>query len=101
MKYQVKDSDVHGKGVFSTTSIRKDEIIGVPLSIKYGFIIDITRDLGKWINHSWTPNSSLVKVPGKNEWELRATRTIKTNEEISMDYRETPWFIAKPSIWYK
>jgi SET domain-containing protein len=101
MKYELRDSDIHGKGVFATKHIKEGELIGVPLSIKYGFYIHITDDLGKWINHGWYANTKLVKDPKKNEWGLFATSDINKGTELKMDYRETPWFIAKPSIWYK
>lgn len=100
-KYELRDSDIHGKGVFATESIKNGDQIGVPLSVKYGIIINITDDLGKWINHGWYPNTRLVKHTGKMEWGLYATADIKKGDELKIDYRETPWFIAKPSIWYK
>lgn len=100
-KYNIKESKTHGKGVFATSDIKKGELIGTPLSVKYNIIVDITPELGQWLNHSWSANSKLVKVDNENKWNLVATSSIKKNEEISMDYRETPWFIAKPSIWYK
>lgn len=99
--YEVKESHTHGKGVFAKQDIKQNDIIGTPLQVKHGVMINITDDLGKWINHSWSANSKLVKVKDQLAWNLVATAKIKKNDEIKMDYRETPWFIAKPSIWYK
>lgn len=101
VKYELNESDIHGKGVFATSYIKKGDHIGVPLSVKYGVYIHITDDLGKWINHGWYPNTKLIKHPSKSEWSLHATEDIKKGDELKVDYRETPWFIAKPSIWYK
>lgn len=101
IKYALNDSEIHGKGIFSTCQIKEGEVIGVPLSVKYGVYIHITDDLGKWINHGWYPNTRLEKHASKNEWSLFATKDIKKGEELKVDYRDTPWFIAKPSIWYK
>lgn len=100
-KYIVKDSGIHGKGVFATKGINKEEVIGAPLFLRYYFLVNITEDLGKWINHSWRANAALVKVDGENVWDLVALEPIMKGDEITMDYRDTPWFIAKPSIWYR
>lgn len=99
--YEVRESNVHGKGVFATRNIREGEVIGQPLRVDYLVVVHITDDLGKWINHSWRANSKLRKQSDKPVWDLVATEAIKKDDEINMDYRETPWFIAKPSIWYK
>lgn len=103
-KYKIGESEVHGKGVIATSDIKKGENIGNALNLKYGVIIDITPELGKWINHSWYPNCELQKSVytwNKMSWDLIANKNIVKGDEIMMDYRDTPWFIAKPSIWYK
>jgi len=99
--YEVRDSSVHGKGIFAAADIKTGDIIGSPLKVNYFVFIDISPDLGKWINHSWYPNAQLVKQEHQNVWDLVALSPIKKKDEITMDYRDTPWFIAKPSIWYK
>lgn len=101
LSYEVRDSDVHGKGVFSLKPIRKDSVICTPLKVNYYIIVDISQDVGVYINHSWCPNSKLVKRSNELVWDLVAIEDIKKGDEIRMDYRDTPWFISKPLIWYK
>lgn len=98
--YEIAESPIHGKGVFAVTKIKKGATIGTPLVVLYGFWVYITPELGKWLNHSWEPNARLVKVQGMLEWDLIALKPIYAGEEITMDYRDTPWFIKKPPLWY-
>jgi SET domain-containing protein len=101
VKYELQESGIHGKGVFAVANISKDEVIGIPLEVKYVVCIRITESLGKWINHSWNANTKLFKIDGQSKWQLKALDSIKKGTELTMDYRDTPWFIKKPSLWYK
>lgn len=100
MSYEVGPSKIHGKGVLATKNIKAGDIIGTPLSVKYFVYIDITSDLGIWLNHSWCPNAKIMKREKEHVWDLIALQDIKKGSEINMDYRDTPWFISKPMIWY-
>lgn len=99
--YTIGVSNIHGKGIIAGKNIKKGYVIGTPLLIKYYIIIDITQDLGIWLNHSWCPNAKLVKRENELIWDLVSIQDIKKGDEITMDYRETPWFIAKPYMWYQ
>ncbi len=91
MKYDVKESGIHGKGLFAKTDINKDEIIG---SIKFNptdkdgphvlWIADqgilVECDL-KFINHSKDPNACYCE-----DLDVVAIKNIKKGEEITHDY---------------
>jgi len=105
LKLKIRDSRLHGKGVFTEYLIKKDEVI-VELD---GDIIS-TEELGdgslypsgEWnaigddlylvrgdrtiygfINHSRNPNAEISFA----DYKIRALRDIEIGEEITIDYR--------------
>jgi hypothetical protein len=94
-EYTIKESKIHGKGAFSKKDIKKGD--------KIGDLIDKNADnptkgenrttLGKHVNHESTDNSKMNRKG--NKWELRATKNIKKNKEITTNYKKTPWFVDK------
>ena len=90
-KYYVKDSKIHGKGLFARKNIKVGETIG---SIKYnptnkdgpyvlwvdeqGILVEC--DL-KYINHSQKPNACYCE-----DLDVVALKNIKKDEEITHDY---------------
>ncbi len=106
LKLQAKESGKHGKGVFTTKNILKDEILAafgghimtraerdaLPKNIA-GLAIGIDDDLfignqkedetdeADWFNHSCDPNAGLL-----GQIMLVAMRDIKSGEEITFDY---------------
>lgn len=96
--YQIRPSDIHGNGLFATINIPVGKKIDVAIYINQWFIPIITDHCGKWINHSSTPNTHLKR--DENRLNIYATQSIQAGEELTIDYRKTPWFIQKPSaIW--
>lgn len=100
---QVKDSRIHGKGVFATEMIPMDQII---LGIDDSNIIKDSKDVpeaerdyidtfdGKhvlwpeperYINHSCEPNVYLKTMDGKRK--VLAMRPIQEGEGLFFDYR--------------
>ena len=58
---------------------------------------EIRTDLGKMINHQDKPNGRMINatsVPDK--WFLKAMSDIEPGSELTMNYNDTPWFVAKP-----
>lgn len=98
-KYRIDTSQIHGSGIFANKNIKKGEFIGIPLKLIFGFFISISEDLGLYINHSWAPNAHIIKHGW--EWHLIAMKNIKKNDEIFINYNDTPWFIKKPLDTYK
>ena len=88
---EVKSSDIHGKGLFSTKKIRKHTVLGkceTKLTKKTNAytlwigkkMIDITCDL-KYINHSKKPN-----VVYYDDLTVVALKNIKPGEELTHNY---------------
>lgn len=91
MKYYVKKSRIHGKGLFAARNIRAGEVLG---SIKYNPVnedgpyvlwlgeqgIRVECDL-KFINHSKRPNACYC-----DDLDVVALKNIKKDEEITHDY---------------
>jgi SET domain-containing protein len=112
--YSVRNSPIHGRGVFATRTIRKgadiieyrgrrvtmDEADALPDSdpdnpyhtflfeLNDGRVIDasVRGNAARWINHSCKPNC----VPYEDEDArvfIEAKRTIRAGEELSYDYK--------------
>lgn len=75
----LKDSPVHGKGLFASKSFNIDDEIGIARLGKF------RTPIGKFCNHSGTPNAKMVMKENGNV-ELVAIDNIKDNEEIFSDY---------------
>lgn len=98
--YRIDKSKIEGEGIFANKKISENQTIGLPLYVKFYIFPIITKELGKKINHSSNPNAKLVKDPMCLKWYLVATRKISKNEEITMNYENTPWFIDGPMPWW-
>ena len=88
---EVKASNIHGKGLFSTQKIRKDAVLGTCEVTKtkqpnaYTLwlgkkMVDVTCDL-KYINHSKKPN-----VIYYDDLTVVALKNIKSGEELTHKY---------------
>jgi SET domain len=86
-KYQLGPSLIHGKGVFATADYAEGELVGVA---KIG---NKRTPLGRFTNHSNTPNARMV-YPADGNIYLHTLRPIEgqrggnVGEEICIDYRE-------------
>lgn len=99
--YKLAKSNIHGTGLFSNYFFKKNDIIGIAITFSYAIYPNVTDDLGKWINHSYNPNSFIYYDSNKYVYFLVAGKDIYENTEITMDYRNTPWYIQKPGLNYK
>lgn len=85
-KIKIATSQIEGKGIFATSEMSELEIIG---PAKIG---DKRTILGRYINHSKTPNAKMIRVD--SDIFLIATRKIhgchggQDGEEITTDYRK-------------
>jgi len=98
--YGIGKSKIHGNGIIAKRHIPENSIIGIAMTFSFIIIPYITDDLGKWINHSYNPNSYIYYYMPDNVYYLVANRNIENNEEITMDYNDTPWYIRKPDADY-
>ncbi len=90
----VKESEIHGKGLFATRKIKAGEVIGFVVGQKTDqngphvlwvdnkTSIHVTCDL-KYINHSKTPNACYC-----DDLSVIAMGDILRNQEITHDYGE-------------
>lgn len=87
-KFKIGDSNIHGKGMFATSLIKENEVIG-PARIN-----DMRTVLGRYVNHSKNPNAKMVSFDGKNIVVL-ALKDINgcygghDGEEITVNYRDS------------
>ena len=95
--YYIGRSNIEGFGVISNYEFQSNQIIDIGIDYLW-FIPIITPHFGSYINHSYTPNAHLVYLKGK--YCVVASVPIRKNEEISLDYRMTPWFVEGPKYWY-
>jgi hypothetical protein len=81
-------SNIHGKGIFASTTIEKGRTIGIALIrvTNTGNIdLDLKRTtLGRYVNHSEQPNAELMKHSIYST--LKASKKIHTGEEILVNY---------------
>jgi hypothetical protein len=98
MGYTIGNSLIHGKGVISSAFYKQWDVIGVAIVFcKIGFVI--TEDLGKYVNHSYFPNSKLIR--SGLVFNLVAIKDIKSGEEITANYNDSPEFIERAKSFYK
>ena len=112
--YSVRNSAIHGRGVFATRTIRKGTVIieyrgrritweaaieqpdsdpSNPthtffFSLSDGRVIDAGRrgNAARWINHSCAPNCRTFEDDDGRVF-MEARRTIHAGEELAYDYR--------------
>lgn len=90
---EVKPSKIHGKGLFVNSSFRKDTCLFVAIkTIDDNATIQSERykvtELGKWVNHSKSPNGKLIKLGGLFFFKL--IRNVSANTELTGDYYNAP-----------
>ena len=93
------NSDNHGVGAFADRPIRGGEFIGMTITgLRGGGLLggDRTR-LAEVLNHQDSPNGLMRELPGsRDKYFLMADSDIEPGKEITMNYRDTPWFVANP-----
>jgi SET domain-containing protein len=92
MKYIITPTNIKGNSVFSKKIIFKDELIGEYYrnfpNTKYTKNIFgyFDRDLGRYCNHSFNPNTYVKECLNKDGYDLYALFEIEMGEEILVDY---------------
>jgi hypothetical protein len=106
-KFTVKNSTIHGVGVFANKNIERNEIIDCAIKLvnkpdKKGKTYEVTHDFGGLINHSsLKDNTDLIKL--KDGYYLTATKYIPKNTEMLINYdgKTIPDFIKGSKPHYK
>lgn len=82
----IKDSSVHGLGLFATQDIVKGVELGITHVYNDKFENDYIRTpLGGFINHSDNPNAQLLSVGGV--MRLTTIKFIKKGDELFTKYQ--------------
>lgn len=92
MIYEVRESTIHGKGLFAVNDINEGDIIGTiaynPVEEDGPYVLWIDDTVGiqvdcelKYINHNKKPNACYCE-----DLHVVALRDIKPGEEITHDY---------------
>lgn len=97
--WKVGPSNIHGQGVLTTQELRAGSRIGVGIGYRLGIIPAITSDFGAWINHSYQPSASLMFLDGMY-WVV-AAKNLAPGDEVTVDYRRTPWYVKGPEFHYR
>lgn len=95
-KWYLSPSLIEGEGIFAARDIACGEIIDI--IVQHGIKITF---FGSKINHSWTPCAELLLNSNRGEYDVIAIKNIQKNQEITLDYNNTPFFIQKPDPNWK
>lgn len=82
--FEIKDSDIHGKGVFATKKMKSGDFINIAL-IKGKEDYPKTTFFGAHINHSSKPNAR-TRFEG-DYYRTYSVTDINPGDEITVDYR--------------
>ena len=120
MKIQVRKSDKHGRGVFATEYISRNEVIEVcpviALNKEDTLKIDETilfnyyyewvnknaafaLGYGSLYNHSYQPNAQYEKNFDENTITIKSLKEILEGEEITVNYNSDP--NSKEKVWFE
>ena len=87
---EIRNSPIHGVGLFAKTSIEKGKHLGVSHVFAPGFETSYIRTpVGGFINHSEEPNCCKIESPEESVityFSLVASRNIEKDEELTITY---------------
>lgn len=96
--YELRESTINGLGIHLLT----DAVARVTVdAVIINYIV--TPWFGRWINHSYKPNSYLVENDTGN-WDLVTKEAVEASQELTLDYTKLPeWLIPynKPGADWK
>lgn len=95
--WTIKPSKIHGVGVHVTCFVPRSTIIGKAITVTTMGLPSVTP-LGSKVNHSWTPTAELIEHRGK--YYLQTCKDLFPDDEVTVDYRHTPWFIEGPNEYW-
>ncbi|MBR9682630.1 MAG: SET domain-containing protein [Candidatus Aenigmarchaeota archaeon] len=89
--YEIKKSDIHGRGVFSNKNFSAGELINLAIDNMQA------THFGGFLNHSDSPNA--VTRKNKNKYYTFALARIKPGDEIAVDYTVNKDLEQPESTW--
>jgi SET domain-containing protein len=93
--FEIKDSDIHGKGVFATKKISPGEFINIALFKGHNDDFSTTT-FGAHLNHSYEPNAR-TRFEG-DYYRTYSTGEINPGDEITVDYTKNK-SLEQPEDW--
>ena len=95
-KYNVKKSDINGKGVFASKNFKKGELVGIAVTDEEAVtdtknFRDARTKLGKYLNHQSKENAALKSE--NNTLNIYTKADIKKGDEITVNYKKGPNYI--------
>lgn len=80
--YHIQDSPIHGLGAFAS------DHLAAGCSVGPARIGDNRTPLGRYVNHSASPNCVMVKVAESNDMVLMTQQSVRMGTELTVDYRQ-------------
>jgi len=90
----IDKSNIHGVGIFTSKKLDKEVIVFKCINKDQSI-----TDKGSKINHSYNPNTYVLEKNG--EWFIVSNKKINKNEELTVNYNDTPSFIKKADKSWK
>ena len=95
-KYNVRKSDIQGKGVFASKNLKKGELVGMAVTDEEALKPtlpqrDARTKLGKYLNHQNKHNASLKSE--NNTLNIYAKSAINKGDEVTVNYKKGPNYI--------
>jgi len=95
--YEVRPSPIHGRGVFSTKTFKKGELVNTHLYPDEKGVSQTTH-FGGFLNHSTTPNA-LTKQYKDGFYKTFAKVDMKPGDEITLDYTKNKTLEQPEKDW--
>jgi SET domain-containing protein len=112
---EIKESPIHGRGVFATARIPKGTVVEkirgkphryskIPATLLLRRGMEVSKDvyvvppegsLGWFLNHSDRPNCT-YEISTR---EIRTMRNVRRGEELTIDYHETTTWSGYAALW--
>ena len=91
----ISDSNIHGKGLFTSTPLKNDEFVfvGIYKCNSSKLFNSSISHYGHFINHQKEPNCKIKLENG--DYNVYSIRPINKNEELTIDYDLNPEFLNK------
>ncbi|NRA75332.1 MAG: SET domain-containing protein-lysine N-methyltransferase [Planctomycetes bacterium] len=98
-RWHPAQSDIHGLGAFASEPIQGGEMVDYLVKgLRAGGLLGGDRSkLGELVNHQSRPNGRMERVPSRtDQYYFRSLSDIEPDSELTIDYNDTPFFVAKP-----
>jgi hypothetical protein len=98
--WSISPSNIHGEGVFTNKFFYPGEKIDQGITFLFGFYPMVTR-FGSKLNHSYEPNAVLRYNAKDHSHDVHARHALAPWTEVTLDYRDTPFYIKGPDRHFK